>query len=84
MNKMEISLNMITRLASYITIGCIAWATNPEGNYLLNIVLFAIIAAILEYRSYRDGIINGMYTYKNLKSEDKKKIDKAFQEMENE
>lgn len=73
----------ITRIALYFTVGIIGWAVNPEGSYLLTIAPFTLIAMILEISSYKEGVVNGMYIYKNLSSEDKKKIDTILKEMDN-
>lgn len=77
-----LSSNILTRAALYATVATVAWASNPSGNYFLNAILFIAISALLEMFAYKDGVINGMYIYKNLKPQDKKNIDKILEDIE--
>jgi hypothetical protein len=39
---------------------------------------------VLEFLSYRAGVVEGMYIYRNLSPQDKKKIEEIFKEIDNE
>lgn len=77
-----LSSNILTRAALYATVAAVGWASNPNGDYVLNIILFIIVSMLLEMFAYKDGVVNGMYIYKNLKPQDKKNIDKILEDIE--
>ncbi len=76
---------LIPRFAALSTVGFMAYVVDPTGsNFWWLIPCFVAISLVLEFLSYRAGVVEGMYIYRNLSPQDKKKIEEIFKEIDNE